>query len=128
MARVIENWNPLRRCASVAVVAAAVWVALGAATPVMAGGRYIYDTSHYRPMHGRERTIFRNPVGKLGPGVTRRLPSLTPKPAEFDFGAEPIKIEAPAGSAAKARRTNPAAPVIPATPPLPDVSLSPKTP
>jgi hypothetical protein len=110
MAHVIEIWHPHRRCMAAVVIAAVGWGMFGAATPAMAAGRYIYDTSHYRPMHGRERTVFRNPIGKLGAGVTRRLPSLTPKPAEFDFGAEPIKIESPVGSAAKARRTNPTAP------------------
>jgi hypothetical protein len=128
MVRVIKISKHLRRRAIAAVVAVAGGSVSSLPTPAVASGLYIYDTSHYRPVHGRARNIFRNPVGKLSPGVTRRLPSLTPKPAEFDFGVAPIKIEAPAGSAAKARRTNPAVPTTPATPLLPELSVPKKAP
>jgi hypothetical protein len=128
MARLIELCKPARRYMIAVALAATGCGAASVATPAFASGHYIYDTSHYRPVHGRARNIFRNPVGKLSPGVTRRLPSLTPKPAEFDFGVAPIKIEAPAGSAAKARRTDPSKPATPATPLLPDLSVPKKTP
>jgi hypothetical protein len=117
MTRSIEYSNALRRCGIAAVVAAAVCNFMGVAPPASASGIYIFDNSYYRPMRGRERTVFRNPVGKLGPGVTRRLPPLTPRPAEFDFGgAGPITIDPPPGSAASARRSNPASEIAPLTP------------
>jgi hypothetical protein len=110
----------------VAALALAV-MAVGATssiTPAMADGRHFYDDSYYRPVHGRARNIFRNPVGKLNPGVTRRLPPLDVKPSEFDFGIKPIKIDSPDGSAAKARRTGI---TTPTTPLLPDLSAPKKT-
>jgi hypothetical protein len=127
MSRLIDIWNAARLSAIAVAAAVLGWCASSGATPALANGFYIYDSSHYRPVHGRARNIFRNPVGKLSPGVTRRLPSLTPKPAEFDFGVAPITIDAPAGSAAKARRTTPALPVTPATPLAPDLSAPKKT-
>ncbi len=122
MAGMIEIWISVRPCLVAAAVSLATVGAMSVPTPASAGGTSIYDTSHYRPVHGRARNIFHNPVGKLSPGVTRRLPSLTPKPAEFDFGIAPVKIDAPAGSAAKARRPTPAAPL------LPELSVPKKTP
>ncbi len=78
-----------------------------------AGGRQIYDHSYYRPVHGHARSIFHNPVGKLDTTITRRLPPLTVKPAEFDFGIKTSKLSSIESSSAKARRTNPALPAAP---------------
>jgi hypothetical protein len=128
MTRRIEIWKPLQRGLLAAAVAAVGWSVPGAAPPAQASGLYIYDTSHYRPVHGRARSVFRNPVGKLGPGVTRRLPTLTPKPAEFDYGAEPVKIESSAEVAARARRTNSTAPTPPAPPTTPALPATPALP
>jgi hypothetical protein len=133
MVPAIDIRKHVRRAGVTGAIVVATWGAtlgaMSAASPVVASGLYIYDSSYYRPMRGRERSTFRNPVGKLGPGVTRRLPSLTPKPAEFDFGgAGPIKIDPPAGSSAKARRGNPASQIAPLTPIPPTLTPLPAIP
>jgi hypothetical protein len=78
---------------------------LSGTSPATAGGHF-YDHSYYRPVHGHARNIFHNPVGKLDTTITKRLPSLTVKPTEFDFGVRETKLTAPESAAAAARRAN----------------------
>jgi hypothetical protein len=92
--------------AGTAVGACLTLVALIGASPAMAGGGHFYDHSYYRPVHGHARNIFHNPVGKLDTTITKRLPSLTVKPTEFDFGVRETKLTAPESAAAATRRAN----------------------
>jgi hypothetical protein len=78
---------------------------LSGTSAAMAGGHF-YDHSYYRPVHGHARNIFHNPVGRLDTTITKRLPPLTVKPTEFDFGVRETKLTAPESAAAAARRAN----------------------
>ncbi len=78
---------------------------LVAAAPAHAGGSH-HDHAHYRPVHGQARNIFHNPVGRLDTTITKRLPPLTVKPTEFNFGVRETKLTAPESAAAAARRAN----------------------
>ncbi len=89
----------------VPIVVAALLVS-GAISPTKVSAHYIFEPPHKRGGYVRGRSVFINPVGKINKEATRRLPSLTVKPAEFDFGIKPITLESPAGSAARARRSS----------------------
>ena len=78
---------------------------LSGTSPATAGGHF-YDHSYYRPVHGHARNIFHDPVGRLDTTITRRLPPLTVKPTEFDFGIRETKLTAPESAAAAVRRAN----------------------
>ena len=85
--------------------AALVLGLLFTAAPAHAGGSH-HDHAYYRPVHGHARNIFHNPVGRLDTTITKRLPPLTVKPTEFNFGVRETKLTAPESAAAAARRAN----------------------